>query len=83
MTPSLLAARRDEVKHIANDLRILHKVVGGVVLIFLEAEECPFRFAVPDGYQAEILPLLPAKLRQIADVLEKGIKLELIHGRVP
>jgi hypothetical protein len=78
-----LAARREEVKRIANDLRVLHKVKGGVVLVFLEEHECPFGFAIPDGLQEVILPLLPEKLRAIANLLEQGMPVELVESRVP
>ena len=78
-----LAARREEVKRIANDLRVLHKVKGGVVLVFLEEHECPFGFAIPDGLQEAILPLLPEKLRAIANLIEQGMPVELVESRVP
>jgi hypothetical protein len=78
-----LVARREEVKHIANDLRVLHKVNGGVVLLFLEEHECPFGFAIPDGLQGQVLAILPNKLREIADVIERGLPLELAESRVP
>ncbi len=80
---TVLAARREEVKHIADDLRVLHKVKAGVVLLFLEEHECPFGFSIPDGLQEEVLRLLPAKLREIANLLEQGVPLSLHQSRIP
>ena len=80
---AVLAARREEVKRIANDLRILHKVKGGVVLLFLEEHESPFAFAIPNELQGAVLPLLPGRLRAIADVLEQGVPISIVESRVP
>lgn len=83
--------RRDEVRIIAEHLRIIaehlreaHKPAGGVCVLFLESDECAFGIAIPQGSEGIVLPILPSRLRQIADTIERGdMPLETHKPQVP
>jgi hypothetical protein len=64
--------RIEEVQQSAERLRDIHKVAGGVCVLFLEADACPFGFALPQGLETEILTVLPGRLRAVADAVEQG-----------
>jgi hypothetical protein len=63
-----LKARENEVKRIAENLLALHKTMG-VLVLFLEPDGCPCAFATANSV---VLSLLPSRLREIADRLERG-----------
>lgn len=74
-----LKDRQDEVRRIAQDLHVLHKVVGGVCVLFIESDQCPFGFSVP----ANVLAVLPDRLRKIADAMERGVPVQLDPLKLP
>jgi hypothetical protein len=65
--------RHEEVKLAADHLRVLHKVAGGVCVLFIEEADCPFGYSIPHGLEGVVLPILPARLREIADRIELGL----------
>ena len=76
--------RRAEVKLIAEHLRVMHKPAGGVCVLFLETDECAFGISIPQGAEIYVVPVLPARLREIADTIERdGMPLELKREQVP
>ena len=79
----MTAARLNEVKLIADNLRVLHKVKGGVCLLFIEEDECPFGFSVPVEVEHLVMPLLPARLRELAAMIERGAPMRLHKSQVP
>ena len=46
-----MSERCDEMKLIAEHLRVMHKPAGGVCVLFIEEAECPFGFAIPHGLE--------------------------------
>jgi hypothetical protein len=78
-----VSERCDEMKLIAEHLRVMHKPAGGVCVLFIEEAECPFGFAISHGLEDRVLPILPAKLRELADMIEHGVPLELHKVQVP
>jgi hypothetical protein len=65
--------RHELVKLAADHLRVLHKVAGGVCVLFIEEVDCPFGYSIPHGLEGVVLPILPARLREIADLIEGGL----------
>lgn len=64
--------RREEIKRIAEELRVLHNVTGGIFVMFLEPDECPYAFAVPVEVGEVIRTILPPRLREAADAIDGG-----------
>lgn len=65
----MTAARLNEVKLIADNLRVLHKVKGGVCLLFIEEDKCRFGFSVPVEVEA--------------DTIERGVPMTRHKSLVP
>lgn len=78
-----LQARREEVKLIAERLRVLHKVPGGVIVIFVELHESPAGVAIPIEVHDLIAPLVPRVLREVAAKVEEGIEYTHVRSELP
>jgi hypothetical protein len=66
-------ARIDECSRMADALRVLHKVAGGVIVIFIEADACPAGFSIPAEALEKVRPELPRILRELASHIESGV----------
>ncbi len=64
----------DELKLLAAQLQAVHKV-NGVVIIVFEQSQTPFGFAWKDIDKELLGRAAPGKLREIADVMERGMPL--------
>jgi|HubBroStandDraft_5_1064220.scaffolds.fasta_scaffold472626_1 hypothetical protein len=63
-----LKTREEEVIRIAQQLQELHKVAGGVCVLFIEDGMVPFGFSTAGKH---ISDMIPARLREVADAIEE------------